>query len=401
MKERLKSITKRLHRDRLTATAEHLLRDEAISGKLILAAVAVALLVANTPLFPFYDAFLHTDLRLGFNGWEIAFDIKHWIGEGLMVFFFLVVGLELKRELVRGELRDRRKAILPVAAAVGGMVLPALIFLAINMGRETSDGWAIPTATDIALAVGILTLAGKHIPSSVRIFLLALAIVDDILAVMVIALFFNSGLEPLILAAMFVIGLQAYLLGKRGLLPMWGFVFVGIVMWLLAIQSGVHPSIIGVVLGFMAPMASHRNPGEQIAERAERAMIPFSTLFVVPIFAFANTGLNFNSGPINLETAVPLGGGIIAGLVLGKALGVLGMTWLLVKTGIADLPHRARWSHIAGVGVLAGIGFTVAIFVTDLAFTNEEYILISKLGIFIASAFTAVLGLAILRFAKH
>lgn len=400
MKEKIIRFTKRFHRDRLTETAEFLLRDEAISGKLILMAVVLAIIVANSPLASWYEHFFDSELRLGFDVWNIELDLKHWISEGLMVFFFLVVGLELKRELVRGEFRDKRAALLPAGAAIGGMVAPALIFMSLNAGTVTEHGWAIPIATDIALAVGILGLVGKRLPKSIRIFLLALAIVDDILAVLVIAIFFNTGLEIAALAAIFAIGLQAYLLGKRNLLPMWGFVLVGFLLWLLATQSGVHPSIVGVLLGFIAPMAGHRNPGLQIAERAERAVIPFTTLFVVPIFAFANTGIDLNVGEIDYDTALPLSAGIIGGLVLGKLIGIFGATWLLVRSGVAELPERAGWGHIAGVGLIAGIGFTVAIFVTDLAFSNDEFILVSKISIFAASAITAIAGLVVLRRAR-
>lgn len=400
MKEKMLRLTKRFRREHLTETAEFLLRDEAISGKLILIMVALALIIANSPLAPWYDDLLHTNLRVGFDLWNIELDLKHWISEGLMLFFFLVVGLELKRELVRGEFRDRRAAILPVGAAVGGMLAPALLFLSINAGTDTAGGWAVPIATDIALAVGILGLVGNKIPKQVRIFLLALAIVDDILAVLIIALFFNTGLEIAAIAAIGAIALQVYILGKRNLLPMWAFVLSGVLLWLLATESGVHPSIVGVILGFIAPMASHRNPGMQIAERAERSMIPFSTLFVVPVFAFANTGISFDFGEINYDTAIPLGSGIIVGLVAGKLVGILGMSWLLVKLGLAQLPERVNWTHVAGVGLIAGIGFTVSIFVTDLAFSNEQYVLVSKISIFIASAIAAVAGLTVLKLAN-
>lgn len=393
-------ISNLLHPARLSRLAERLLGDEAISGKLILVAVALALLVANTPLFPWYDALLHTKLTIGLGEWRISLDLLHWISEGLMAFFFLVVGLELKRELVHGELRHRQTAILPFAAAIGGMILPALLFAAFNAGKETINGWAIPTATDIALAVGILALLGNRIPPSIRIFILALAIVDDIIAVIVIAVFYSTSINLDALAAMAVIAVQMYLFGKLRLLPMWAFAVFGVVLWLLAFASGIHPSIAGAVLGLIAPMSGHRHPGEQIAERVERKIIPFSTLVVVPLFAFTNTGIRFDFQTLNSEAVTSLGYGIVFGLVFGKLLGIFGASWIVIKLGIAKLPDRSSWMHILGVGSLAGIGFTVAIFVADLSFEDPTLLTAAKLSIFIASVIAAVMGTTILRRTK-
>lgn len=400
MKDKLFTIARYLHPTRISAVAAYLLKDEAISGKLILIALILALIAANTPLAPWYEALLHTELTIGFGEWSLSMDLRHWISEGLMVFFFLVVGLELKRELVHGELRHKETAILPFAAAVGGMIVPALIFVGLNFGKDTIDGWAIPTATDIALAVGILALLGDRIPASIRIFLLALAIVDDIIAVTIIALFYSSDINTLALSAVFVLAVFIYCVGRFRTLPMWAFIIGGTLLWLLTLESGIHPSIAGAILGLIAPIASRKKPGEQVAERAEKAMIPFTTLVVVPLFAFANTGIVLSATDISVDTAVSLGGGIVAGLVLGKFLGIFGASWLMVKLGFARLPSEAGWSHIAGIGFLAGIGFTVALFVTDLAFTNSEYVYIAKLSIIVASAIAALIGLLILRRTK-
>ncbi len=397
MKDKLLNFARLLRPNQLSALTEYLLKDEAISGKLILVAVALALLAANTPIAPWYEALLHTSLVVGVGSWNVSLDLLHWVSEGLMVFFFLVVGLELKRELVHGDLRHKRTAVLPFAAAVGGMLAPALLFTAFNAGKETIAGWAIPTATDIALAVGVLALLGNRIPSSVRIFILALAIVDDILAIVVIALFYNTDLNLTALAAVSVIALLMYALGKRRQLPVWAFIAGGVILWLLALSSGVHPSIIGALLGLIAPMSSRKHPEEQVAEKAERAMIPFSTLVVVPLFAFASAGIPFDLSKISGDTFIALGGGIVAGLVVGKALGIFGASWLMVKMGFARLPKGASWSHIIGIGSLAGIGFTVALFVTDLAFSSKEFVTTAKLSIFIASAIAALFGLLILR----
>lgn len=397
MKDKLLRVTKTFRLIRLPALAEYLLRDEAISGKLILAAVGLALIAANTPLAPWYDALLHSKIVLGVGSWHLALSLQHWISEGLMMFFFLVVGLELKRELLHGELRHRKTAILPFAAAIGGMLVPALIYAAFNIGKDTITGWAIPTATDIALAVGVLALLGNSVPSSVRIFILALAIVDDILAVVVIAAFYNSSLDILALAGLFCVTIQLFVFGRLKWLPMWLFVIEGVLLWLLAFASGIHPAIAGALLGLVAPLADGQSGEEHIAEKVERAIIPFSTLVVVPLFAFVSSGVHFDLAKLHADTILSVGGGIVAGLVIGKTLGIIGASWIMVKLGFARLPEGARWLHILGTGSLAGIGFTVAIFVTDLAFTDESLIMTAKLGIFVASILAAFLGLMILK----
>lgn len=400
MKDKFFSVAKYLHPSRISVIGAYLLKDEAISGKLIIVALVLALIAANTPLAPWYEMLLHSKLTMGIGEWNLSLDLKEWISEGLMVFFFLVVGLELKRELVYGELRHKETAILPFAAAVGGMIAPALIFVAFNFGNDTMAGWAIPTATDIALAVGILALLGDRIPSSVRIFLLALAIVDDIIAVIVIAAFYSTDLNIIVLASIFAVAGIIYWFGKFRTLPMWAFISGGVLLWLLTLESGIHPSIAGAILGLIAPIANKSKPGEQIAERVEKAMIPFTTLIVVPLFAFANTGITLGVTNFKIDTAVSLGGGIIAGLIFGKFLGIFGASWAMVKLGFARLPSGANWGHIVGIGLLAGIGFTVAIFVTDLAFTNSEYVMIAKLSIIKASAIAALIGLIVLRRTK-
>jgi NhaA family Na+:H+ antiporter len=389
MKDKLRNIAEKIHPHHLQGPVEHILRDEAISGKLILAALAAALLAANSPLAPWYDAFLHAKLSIGFGDWSLALDIQHWISEGLMVFFFLV-----------GDLRHRKTAVLPFAAAIGGMIVPALIYVMFNIGQQTIDGWAIPTATDIALAIGLLALLGNRVPSSLRIFILTLAIVDDIIAVIIIALFYSAAINISALAISAVVASQLYMLGRLRMLPMWAFVLGGVVLWLLTYASGIHPSIVGALLGLIAPMSGGRLHGEQIAEKAEKAIVPVSTLVVVPLFAFANTGISLNFAGVNFDGALPLASGIILGLVVGKFVGIFGASLLMVKLGWAHLPNRAGWGHIAGTGLLAGVGFTVSIFVTNLAFSDPQQILVAKLSIFAASFVAAVIGLAVLRISK-
>lgn len=397
IKASISKVSQKLHPKRINELAIYLLKDEAISGKLILGATVLALLVTDSTLGHIYDEIWHSTLKIGIGDISITKDLRHWIDEGLMAFFFLVVGLELKRELVQGELRKFKTAILPVAAALGGMIVPALLYMGINAGSPGFDGWAIPMATDIAFAVAILAFVGKGIPSSIRLFLLTLAIVDDIGAIIVIAIFYNAGLHltPLIIAGLLTIGLL--LLAKWKWLSMPVFIAVGIGLWLAIDASGVHASIAGALLGFLAPLSVSRSGKKSISERAEHFAIPLSTLLVVPLFAFANTGVSLSLDGFKQPGASQIAFGIVIGLVIGKVVGIVGASWLMVRSNFAELPNKASWSHIIGVGLLAGIGFTVSIFVTELAFTQEASIDLAKLSIFIASAVSAILGIFVLK----
>jgi NhaA family Na+:H+ antiporter len=270
--------------------------------------------------------------------------------------------------------------------------------LAFNFSGETSDGWAIPTATDIALAIGLLALLGKRIPSSVRLFLLTLAIVDDILAVIIIAIFYSAGLNAQMLMLSGGIVIALVLLAKSKRLTLSIFVIAGIGLWLALNASGIHASISGAILGLLAPTVALKVNRKSISERLERSIIPVSTLFVVPLFAFANTGIQFSNEVFQSESFVKLSAGIFFGLVVGKVAGILIGTYITIKLGLSSLPDGATWNHIIGVGLLAGIGFTVSIFVTELAFQTEELIDISKISIFAASIVSGCLGLITLRF---
>lgn len=400
MTNKLRKIANKLHPTRLTTIARGLLRDEAIGGKLIVVAAIIGLVAANTDLHGVYQSFWQTQLGLGIGNWDLSLDLRHWVSQGLMMFFFLVVGLELKRELVRGELKAKRTALLPVAAAIGGMIVPALIYLAFNFGQATASGWAIPTATDIALAIGLLALLGRRIPSSVRIFLLALAIVDDILAVVIIAVFYATGLNFILLGLAAAIALTLWLLAKTKYLNIPIFIIGGVALWLVLQASGIHPSIAGAALGLLAPIVAYGKQRSSLGERVERATIPFSTLVVVPLFALASTGIVLHFGSLTNSSDVPIAAGIILGLVAGKFIGIVGATWLMVKLKFASLPYGARWSHMLGIGALAGIGFTVSLFVTELAFTSDEFVNTAKLSILIGSLISALIGLALLRLVK-
>lgn len=397
MRNNISKLAESLRPTRLTALAQYLLKDEAISGKLILAATVLALIAANTGLQHVYDNLWHADLSVRIGDWTLSKDLRGWVDEGLMALFFLVVGLELKRELVTGELRRFKTAALPFAAAIGGMIVPAVLYTSLNMGTAGAGGWAIPMATDIAFAVAILALVGKGIPSSVRLFLLTLAIVDDIGAVIVIALFYNHGLHPAFLLYAGFIAVMFAVMQRLRILSMPVFVIGSVMIWLLIDQSGVHASIAGVIIGLLAPLSARRKDVGSIAERLEHATIPVSTLIVVPVFAFANTGIILSLKSFNQEGAGTIAVGIILGLVVGKVVGIVGASWLMVRCNLANMPTRANWTHIVGVGLLAGIGFTVSIFVTDLAFTDENLINVSKMSIFIASALSGILGMLTLR----
>ncbi len=389
-----------VHATRIPAIAAYLLRDEAISGKFILGAVALALLCANTGLAHWYENLWHTDLTIGLGNWSLTYDLQHWVNEGLMAIFFLVVGLEIKRELVRGKLRHRKTALLPVGAALGGMVIPALLYVAFTHGTPAAHGWAIPMATDIALAVGILTIVGNRIPSSLKLFLLTLAIVDDIGAVLVIGLFYGNGFDVTSLLLAGLVCLSVVVLGKLGWLPMWLYAVLGVALWLALQAGGVHASIAGALLGLATPIVARHKPHRgELAERVKRHAIPWSTLVVVPVFVFANTGVALTLSGFSEAGAVAMAGGIIAGLCVGKVVGILGASWILTRFGLAKLPEATAWRHIVGGGLVAGIGFTVSIFVTELAFAGSSDLENSaKLSVFAASAVSAIGGLLALRF---
>ena len=382
---------------RLPSVLRTLLKDEAIGGKLILGATILALLVANSELGDTYDSFWHQHLTVGINQFVVSMSLQHWVSEGLMAIFFLVVGLEIKREFVKGELRHTKTAVLPIGAAIGGMLVPALIFVAINNNQPTNiDGRAIPMATDIAFALGVLGLLGRRIPSSLRIFLLTLAIADDLGAIVVIALFYGAGIAllPLLIALALLVGMFVARNKRFMTLPL--FILGAFAVWVALYESGIHASIAGALVGFVASLNSRHS----IAERLEKLVIPFSTFVVVPLFAFASLGIALTSNFTN-SSSVVLGAGIFAGLVLGKVVGITLTSWLLVKLKFAELPRNTTWRQMFGVGLLAGIGFTVSVFIADLAFTDSESLTnTAKLSVLLASTVSAVAGYCLLRYGQ-
>lgn len=396
MYEKTKRIAKRLHPKNVVDTFPQFLRDEAISGKLILVATVLALVATNSPLHDIYEDFWHNYLSIGLGSWSLSLDLRHWINEGLMALFFLVVGLEIKREMVHGELRDRKKAILPIAAAVGGMVVPALLYVAVNNQPGLVQGWGIPIATDIAFAVAILALLSRRVPISLKLFLLTLAIADDIGAIFVIALFYAEIINYWFLSLSAVILVLFSLFRNRLAGHLGWFLCIGIVLWLTTHLSGIHASIVGAAVGLIAPVAL-RPKGMSISKRLEDFFLPISTFAVLPLFAFANAGVILSTQAFDNSTSASVIAGIILGLTVGKMAGITAAAWLMVRLGKASLPDGTNWRHIIGVGFIAGIGFTVSIFITELAFRdNLQLIESAKIGIFIASILSAVLGSAVL-----
>lgn len=383
----------------LNDTLQKLLRDEALGGKLLLIAAALALIAVNSPLQSIYTAFWDTNLTIGFRQFSITQDLQHWVNDGLMTFFFLVVGLEIKREVAYGELKKFSNASLPVLGAVGGMIVPAIIYLSLNAGEVGMKGWGIPVATDIAFALGVLALIGSRLPSSLRVFLLTLAIVDDLLAIGIIAFFYTTDLYPAaLLAALIILGV-IFLVGKYRPNTFYGIAILGLLLWVALYASGIHPTIAGALLGFMAPIKSSRT-NKSVAERLEQINIPLTTFFVVPLFAFANAGLVLSTAPLTSAMTQPIVLGVILGLVIGKPLGIMATVWILTKLKVAALPKSMKWIHLLGLSLLAGIGFTVSIFITELAFESQDTLIeAAKMGIMIASLIAPIAAIIIFRIA--
>ncbi|QIZ48524.1 Na+/H+ antiporter NhaA [Dickeya zeae] len=372
---------------------------EAAAGMILIIATLLALLVANIPAtLSWYHAFLEIPVVLGIGALDINKPLLLWINDGLMALFFLQVGLEVKRELVVGALASRRQAILPVVAAFGGMLVPALFFLLFNATEvETRSGWAIPTATDIAFAVGILVLLGKRVPTGLKVFLLALAIIDDLGAIVIIALFYTQQLHWLALSgALAAIAVLAYM-NHQQVMKTSAYLLVGIVLWVCILKSGVHATLAGVIVGFFIPLrvpAGHPSP----ASTLEHGLASWIAFLVIPLFAFANAGISLQGVEFR-HLLSPLTLGIACGLLVGKPIGVSLFSWLVIRLGLGRLPAGVDFRQVMAVSVLCGIGFTMSIFITLLAFgdVSAQDILYAKLAILLTSLTTAVLGYLTLR----
>jgi Na+:H+ antiporter, NhaA family len=398
------------------------LHTEAAGGIVLVAATIAALIWANSPASASYRDLWSSTVTVGFRDHVLTLDLRAWVNDALMAVFFFVVGLEIKRELVVGELRDRKTAALPAIAALGGMIVPALIYLALNAGGHGARGWGIPMATDIAMTVGVLSLLGSRINPSLKLFLLALAIVDDIGAIIVIAVFYSTGIEPVLLLVSALLVALVVVMRRIGVRAIWPYIVVGVALWLTIHESGVHATIAGVILGLLAPTSARRShetvdhdelvdistveaaratsamarESVSVAEWLEHGLHPWSSYVIVPLFALANAGVVISSDSLSAAVRSPITHGVVIGLVVGKFVGISAFAWLACRLRIASLPSGTAWSGILGVAAIAGIGFTVSIFVSGLAFGAGVRDTNAKLGILAASLIAAAVGSLIL-----
>ncbi|MDD9741183.1 MAG: Na+/H+ antiporter NhaA [Marinovum algicola] len=371
---------------------------EASGGILLMLSAVAALVVANSGLAGIYDSFLDARLGLMVNGEGLEKPAILWINDGLMAVFFFLIGLELKREILEGKLKNPRDVILPGAAAIGGMALPALVYVAINWGNPaTLAGWAIPAATDIAFALGILALVGSRAPSSLKVFLLTLAILDDLGAIVIIALFYTADLKvDYLFSALIPLALLLFLNYKRvhRVAPM---ILLGAVMWYFVLKSGVHATLAGVITAFCIPMTDKW--GKSPLHSLEHGLAPYVLYFIVPVFAFANAGVVLQGMSLSALLA-PLPLGIALGLILGKQLGVFGVTFVLVRSGLTRMPHGANWLHIYGLSCLAGVGFTMSLFIGSLSFDDALLMNQVRLGVLSGSLVSGLIGYGALMLAS-
>jgi len=380
----------------LTKLFREFFDSEKAGGLILVGCTIVSILLTNTGAGEGWLHFWHTRVNLSFGGIPLDNSVEHWVNDGLMAIFFLLVGLEIERELYIGELADFKKALLPIIAAVGGMLVPAGIHFLFNHGSPTQSGIGIPMATDIAFALGVLSLLGNKVPTSVKIFLTALAIIDDLGAIIVIAIFYTKTLSFAWLAFALGIFLVLLLLNRLKVNNLIFYIIPGIVMWYCMLRSGIHATLSGVLLAFAIPF--RKAPAVNPSETIQHALHKPVAFLILPIFALANTGILLSPGwAASLGSANSLG--ILSGLVLGKPLGIMVCCWLAVRTGLCRLPEDIRWSHILGMGVLAGIGFTMSIFITNLAFDNEGVIQFSKIAILTASLLASLVGFSLLSLA--
>lgn len=420
---------------RAFANFERFLHIEAVSGVVLLVTAVAALIWANSPAASSYDALWHTPLSIGIGSFGFSQSLHFWINDGLMTIFFLVVGMEIRREIHEGALASLRQATLPMAAAVGGVAVPALVYLAFGHAPAEQQGWAVPTATDIAFAVGVLALLGKSIPSNIRVFLLALAIIDDIIAVLIIAIFYSGGLDysgfgVAAVGLLLVIGLQ-----KIGVGSAWAYVIPGAITWVGMLMTGAHPTLAGVILGLMTPVAAmplgerpldavsrftndllgrakapEQDTGDLSAPlkrlrlaqrelvppvtRVGGALHPWVAYAIMPVFALANAGVGLSGIDLSAEGPHWVMIAVAVALVAGKPLGIIGVSWLVVRLGWCSLPPQVNWRGITLIGLLAGIGFTMSIFIANLAYSDPASLGAAKLGVLSGSVIAAVLGLA-------
>lgn len=426
---------RRFRPQQVVRAAQAFVQVEASSGIVLLLAAVVAIIWANSPWDESYFDLVHTQLRLDLTLVSIDESLQHWVNNGLMTLFFFLVGLEIKRELVHGELSDARRAILPAAAALGGMIGPALIYTGFNLSGSGASGWGIPMATDIAFALGVLSLLSGRIPFSVKVFLLALAIADDIGAILVIAVFYTASVDFGALAVALLVFGAIVTLSRSGARNVHVYIFAGILLWLAVFESGVHATLAGVALGLMTPATAVFDPRSFAAsaddlvaryrdaldrgasdeqqgvlgqiedlsqgteaplDRLERKLHPWVSYAIVPLFALVNAGVAISGDTFSRSLESPVSLGVALGLILGKPAGIFLFTWLTVRLGLGELPAGATWTHILGIGLLGGIGFTVSLLITGLAFEDATLVDEAKLGVLGASVIAGMISFTFL-----
>jgi NhaA family Na+:H+ antiporter len=370
---------------------------ESAAGILLAVAAALAIAIANTPLGPSVDGFFGTTVTVGIGQLALRKPLLLWINDGLMAIFFLLVGLELKREVVEGELSHRSQIVLPAAAAIGGMIAPAGFYVAVNFADASAlRGWAIPAATDIAFALGVLAALGSRVPLGLKLFLTTLAVVDDLAAIIIIAVFYSGDLSitSLALGTLCVLALLA--LNRTGVRHLAPYLLIGVLLWVCVLKSGVHATLAGVVVGFFIPLSGSPGvPDDQPLRRLEHGLHPWVAYAILPVFAFANAGVSFaGMSPADLLNPIPLG--IAGGLFLGKLLGVFGISALLIATGLGRMPAGGTWPTLFGVSACAGIGFTMSLFIGTLAFDDPAFAAPLRLGVLVGSLVSAALGYLVL-----
>ncbi|MDA8621916.1 Na+/H+ antiporter NhaA [Psychrosphaera sp.] len=373
-------------------------KTESSGGILLFLAAILAIVCANTALVTYYEMLLSTPVEIRVGALQIAKPLLLWINDGLMAVFFFLVGLELKRELIEGELSDKRNIILPGVGAIGGMLVPALVYVYFNIDNEVAlSGWAIPAATDIAFALGVLTLLGSRVPVALKVFLTSLAIFDDIGAILIIAFFYTSKISigALIVVAL-CIPVLTYL-NKKNVVSYSPYIFIGIIMWIATLKSGVHATLAGVLLAMFIPMRSKENPEFSPVKELEHDLHSVVAFFVLPVFAFANAGLNLTG--VGFEQVLhPVPVGIALGLFVGKQVGIFGLCWLAIKMGLAKLPKGMNFAALYGTAALCGIGFTMSLFIGSLAFeeTGVDLLFDERLGIIVGSVLSGIVGYLVL-----
>lgn len=382
------------------SSLQDFLRLSASGGIVLMLAAVLAMMVANSRFAPAYVDFLALPVVVTIGGVGVAKPMLLWINDGLMAIFFLLIGLELKRELLEGHLASFRQAALPIAAAVGGLIFPALIYVAINRGDAVAlNGWAIPAATDIAFALGVLALLGSRVPTALKAFLLSIAILDDLMAIVIIALFYTSSLSTDALTVAGILVAVLALMNRFGVRKSAAYILIGVPLWLAVLKSGVHATLAGVVLAFFIPMGKAGDGHERSPLRdLEHALHPWVAYLVLPIFAFANAGVSLAGvAPAELLRPIPLG--IVAGLFVGKQAGIMTAAFLAVRFRVASLGQELRWSHLYGVALLAGIGFTMSLFIASLAFAQRGASThgLERIGILAGSLLAGTVGYLVLR----